>query len=118
MNNYITILLISFCFTISACGQTKKKNTKTYPQPIGYINDFENILTVKEEKILDSLVTHFEQQTQIEIAIVTIDSSMTSEANFANYTFSFSKLLGSRKKRFRQWNPNWCFCNSKNNKNS
>ncbi|POY39322.1 hypothetical protein C3K47_02150 [Solitalea longa] len=95
---YIYILTFFSCFAISAYGQKNTQNYQSYPLPKGWISDFENILTEKEESTLDSLVSSFERQTKIEIAIVTLDSSMTSKENFFNYTLGMANYWGIGKK--------------------
>lgn len=45
-----------------------------YPQHKGYVNDFANVLSSSEEARLESKVRSFEQQTSIEIAIVTTNT--------------------------------------------
>ncbi|HIP36838.1 MAG TPA: TPM domain-containing protein [Crocinitomix sp.] len=81
------ILLILICFTRGSFGQS-------LPKPIGFVNDFENIFTDKQEHILDSLVKNFEKQTTIQIAIVTLDSSYTNKSEFDNYTFKLANNWG------------------------
>lgn len=85
----------SLLVIISACNQSEKTNTTApLPKRIGSVNDFENIFSDKEEKVLDSLITAFEKQTSIEIALVTLDTSMTTLETFNSYTL---RLL-------RDWN--------------
>lgn len=48
------------------------------PQPIGYVNDYENLFTNGEEQILDSLLQDFEKRTTIQIALITIDTTLTT----------------------------------------
>jgi uncharacterized protein len=88
---FIFILLV-----VSACNQSEKSNSNNTPLPkrIGSVNDFENIFSDQEEKALDSLIKKFEKQTSIEIAVVTIDTTMTTLETFNSYTL---KLL-------RNWN--------------
>lgn len=86
-----------FCLVLTACGQTNKENSNL-PKPKGFVTDFENLLTDRQEEYLDSLITEYEKQTQIEIAIVTIDSSMTSAEKFDNYTLELANYWGVGKK--------------------
>ena len=97
MKKTSSILVMVFCFVLTACGQTNKENSNL-PQPKGFVNDFENLLTDRQEEYLDSLITDYEKQTKIEIAIVTIDSSMTSAEKFDKYTLELANYWGSRKK--------------------
>jgi uncharacterized protein len=59
-----TILLSLFGLIISSCGQ-KIDNNKTW------VFDYEDVLTVNQEKSLDSIITNFEKATTNEILIVT-----------------------------------------------
>lgn len=97
MKKTTSILLMVFCLVLTACGQTKEENSNL-PKPKGFINDFENLLTDQQEEYLDSLITDYEKQAKIEIAIVTIDSSMTSAETFDNYTLELANYWGVGKK--------------------
>lgn len=81
------ILIILICFTTSSFGQS-------LPKPIGFINDFENIFTDKQEQVLDSLIKNFENETTIQIAIVTLDNSYTNKSEFDNYTLKLANNWG------------------------
>ena len=98
MKNFLSILILFAYSTFSASCQTADRDANSYPEPIGYVNDLEHVLSVKEVKELDSLITRFEQQTQIEIAIVTLDSTMTSKDNFEQYTLGLATYWGVGKK--------------------
>ncbi len=67
---------------------------QSLPKPIGFVNDFENIFTDKQEQVLDSLVKNFEKETTIQITIVTLDSSYTNKSEFDNYTFKLANNWG------------------------
>lgn len=77
-----------------------KKANSTYkqvgiiPAPKGWINDFENILTPTEEQVLDSLISDFEKKTTIEIALITMDSSMVTADNFDNFSLEIAREWG------------------------
>jgi hypothetical protein len=64
------------------------------PQPAGYVNDYENIYSAKEKETLDSLISNFEQTTTIQIAIVTIDTSMTAKNSFDEFTLRIGNAWG------------------------
>ncbi|WP_111309936.1 TPM domain-containing protein [Confluentibacter sediminis] len=97
MKKTSSILLMVFCFVLTACGQTNKENSNL-PQPKGFVNDFENLLMDRQEEYLDSLIIDYEKQTKIEIAIVTLDSTMTSAETFDNYTLELANYWGVGKK--------------------
>jgi uncharacterized protein len=68
------------------------------PKPQGFVNDFENILTDREEKQLDSIVQAIEKKTTIEIAIVTLNDLYTNSNDFDNYTLRLANEWGVGKK--------------------
>jgi uncharacterized protein len=68
------------------------------PKPKGWINDYDKVLSNDEEIKLDSLISTFERETTIEIAIVTIDTINVSKENFEALTFHIAKTWGVGKK--------------------
>lgn len=64
------------------------------PQPVGYVNDYENLYTDKEEKSLDSLIGDFEKRTTIQIAVVTFDTTMTTPDSLDALTLRIGKIWG------------------------
>jgi len=70
----------------------------TVPRPVGYINDFELLFTQGQIDTLDNLLHDFEQRTTIEIAVLTIDSSLTMAANFDVFTLRTMGAWGIGKK--------------------
>ena len=60
----------------------------TIPRPVGYVNDFEHIFTREQVDVLDSLLHDYERRTTIEIAVLTVDSSLTMSGNFDFFTLS------------------------------
>jgi uncharacterized protein len=50
-------------------------------QPIGWVSDFEQLLTGKQVWILDSILSNHEKQTGDEVVLVTIDSSLCDPLN-------------------------------------
>ena len=88
--HFICVWLLLLCTVNShySCkaGEENKKGTtrRSYQawqnrleEPVGYINDFEGIFSEQERKTLDSLLQQFEKRTTIQIAVITIKSSMT-----------------------------------------
>jgi uncharacterized protein len=71
---------------------------KNLPKPKAYVNDYEDLYTDKEEKSLDSLISSFEKSTTIEIAVVTIDTLMTSADSLDAFTLLIAKTWGVGKK--------------------
>jgi uncharacterized protein len=58
----------------------------TIPRPIGYVSDFESLFTPAQIDTLDNLLHAFEQRTTIEIAVITVDTSLTVAGNFDYFT--------------------------------
>ena len=63
-------------------------------QPYGWVNDFTNLFTTAQQTELDSLITAFEKATTVEMAIVTIDSTVTSRKGFDNYITALGNRWG------------------------
>lgn len=99
----LTLALTSSCDIKSSADKTKAYvDTKAYqqtgwdsvPKPIGYVSDFEDIYTNNEEQILDDLIRDFERRTTIQIAVISIDTSMTTADSFDAFTLQIAKAWG------------------------
>jgi uncharacterized protein len=88
------IIALFFLCSILTGVACNNKPTVTYPEPIGYVSDFEKIYEPAERNYLDSIITVYEKKTGIEIALVTIDTSMTSRQDFGKYTAGLAKKWG------------------------
>lgn len=64
------------------------------PKPHGYVNDYENIYTDREEAILDSLIRAFESKTTIQIAVITFDTTMTTRDSLDAMTLQIGNAWG------------------------
>ena len=108
------LILIISCSTISL-GQmivpvdtTRSKTTgdsdlyykiaRRIPKPISYVNDFEGIFTMAVKQRLDSMIVRFERESTIEMAVVTLDSTITDKANFDETTLIIARKWGVGKK--------------------
>ena len=85
-------LLLSIFILITSISYGQIKNN--IPKPVGRVNDFEKIYTRKEIKILDSLISGFEKKTTIQIAVITIDTSMIDEKNMDDWTLEVMNTWG------------------------
>jgi uncharacterized protein len=114
----LAIILFFFLFFFSACSQaisrreavpvfdSTKIDIQTYretflknlPNPTGYVSDYEDLFSDKEEHYLDSLISAFEVATSIEIALITLDSTATRKDNFDNLTLEIARKWGVGKK--------------------
>ncbi len=92
---YFLTVILAF-----SCGSSKNQVDEKYPEPIGFVNDFEQVLTQAEEDELNQLLNRFEQKTTIQIAIVTIDTIMTSADSFDSYTLQLANDWGVGKEEF------------------
>lgn len=64
------------------------------PEPVGYVNDYENLYTDSEEKTLDSLIAGFERKTTIQIALITFDTTMTTKDSLEALTLRIANVWG------------------------
>ena len=91
---------ISDSITIWYHGEFNKNKSKIeYPlDPIDWVNDFEHLFTNSEIYVLDSMISTFEKQTTIEIAILTVDSSFVKPEEFDNMVTTMARIWGVGKK--------------------
>ncbi|HET6991899.1 MAG TPA: TPM domain-containing protein, partial [Bacteroidia bacterium] len=80
----------------SALSSTIRKDT--IPVSKGWVSDFENIYTKVQVKTLDSLITVFEKKTSYEIAIITVNGSLTTDSAFDSYILKIANAWGVGKK--------------------
>jgi uncharacterized protein len=93
------ILLISLWACTPGLSQQHKKDS--IPEPLGFVNDFENIFSAKQERYLDSMIGSFEKRTTIQIALITVDTSMVSRADFDDYIVKLANRWGVGQKEKR-----------------
>jgi uncharacterized protein len=74
------------------------RSIKSFPESVGYVNDFEKIFTTEQALYLDRKLADFENFTKIQIALVTLDSSLTSKEEFENYTLALARKWGVGRK--------------------
>lgn len=58
--------------------------TSEFPKQIGFVNDFENIFSEEEIKFLENLLTIYNDKSNRQIAVITIDS-IPENTEFDNY---------------------------------
>lgn len=75
---------------------TIKTFAQEFPEPVGYVNDFADVLTVGEERSLEAILKNYEEKSTIEIVIVTI-KSLDGES-VEEYTNSLAEKWGVGKK--------------------
>jgi uncharacterized protein len=75
MKKKILIIGLLFgLFSLTSYSQSDKKTDFKFPDYIGYVNDFEGILTQEQIKELNDLIKNHEKETTNEITIVTIST--------------------------------------------
>lgn len=95
--NIAPFLIVLLTLTCTAQVKTKKQVYSYWdslPNPVGWVNDFEGLFTDKQKQLLDSIIADFKRETDIEIAIVTIDSSATSKERFDSLTLYMANKWG------------------------
>ena len=85
-SRYLITLVLLFLF--------EKNFAQKIPAPKGWVNDFEHLLTSREEQTLDSLLALFEKQTTNQLALVTLDSNFTTAAAFDDFIISLHNSWG------------------------
>ena len=98
---FLSLVLLAICsckIQQSALPFTPASSHAAFPQPIGYVNDFENILSKKEEKAIRQLLEDHAKKTSDQIAVITI-TSINPYDNLKDYTTDLAGYwrLGQRK---------------------
>lgn len=113
--NHLLALLFLLASTIQSCHSqdTSKKVSAArsdiskeridslalhVPEPRGFINDFGQLFSNDQIRVLDSLVTTFEKATTVEIGVATVDSMMVNNKDFEDYTLVMMRKWGVGKK--------------------
>ena len=87
-------LLLCTVIAVAILSSCKGQKNDSLPKPVGYVNDFENILSTSEERYLDSIIRDFENRTTNQIAIITVDTSMVKKTDFDNYILRIFNAWG------------------------
>lgn len=70
---------------------TKKVAGVTIPKPIGLVNDFEAVFAEKEELELDSILRVANDQSEVLMVLVTIDSASLGEFSMKEFNLQLGK---------------------------
>ncbi len=106
----LVLIFAVLLFGFSGCSQTivnkeempDRSNIKEYrqyywehiPENLGWVSDFENVFSKEQIDTLTSIVDKYEKLTGIEIAIVTLDSSVCEKKDFFNLTLRIAQHWG------------------------
>lgn len=90
----IKFILLLFSFLLCplqnyAQVQPSAETEKHFPSPMGYVSDFEHILTNDQILALNLVLKNYENETTNQIAIVTT-TSIAPYTNFAKYSFDLA----------------------------
>ncbi len=102
MHIKLSLIILFVIGSLSACGQnnnnssTKLNSVDTVEKITqnGWVNDFENVFDENQKETLANLISNFEKETSIEICIITVDTSMTSQKKFDEYVVEIGNKWG------------------------
>ena len=87
--------LLVFClFLILFSTKAFSQRADTILKTVGWVNDLENIYTDKQEQKLTRMISDFEKQTTVEIAVLTLDTSVVSKENFDAHILTVANRWG------------------------
>ena len=78
----VCLLILSLCSS-SLMAQPPHRN---------WTNDFEHVFTAQQVKQLDSICTQFQQQSGVEITILTLDSNLIGKQDFAAAVLHYAQV--------------------------
>jgi len=100
-------IVVLFCIvftTLNSCMcnlplKDRAKNKKlafdaTIPQPVGFVNDFEDVFSKSEEIKLDSVIKTCNDKADVQIVLATFDSVMIGKEEMKDYTFKVAQQWG------------------------
>jgi uncharacterized protein len=99
MKVFLILLLLGSLSHPEAMGQAHSgepvpgRPVHTFPQPTGFVNDFEGILEPDQEKKLNDAIIKFANRTTNQIAVVTI-ASIAPYDNIKAYTTDLGNAWG------------------------
>ena len=109
-NPALCLFIFSICVSLDSLSQNQayRQNTNVtqanrnpalsqhfkVPDPVGFVNDFENLFTEAEIKTLDSTIIAIHNKTSVQIAIITIDSNMVNKTLLEDFVKETFKAWG------------------------
>ena len=94
MKNYLPVLLISLCWTVSA-QHTVETIPNTKLSTGSYVSDANHILTEQTISQIDSILSRLESATTVQVAVVAVNSIGDNDL------FEFS--LSEEENRYSEW---------------
>lgn len=93
-HSFAVALVFLFMLPLTQTFAQEPAQIDTVAKPLGWVNDFENIFTDKQEQKLTRLITDFEKKTSVEIAVLTIGSDVVSQDKFDAYVLTLANRWG------------------------
>lgn len=90
------VSIVFLCVLIAVIAVDVWANAQNYPQPVGYVNDFANLLSQEEGRKLNAELAAYDSTTTIEIAVVTVRSLSGMSAE--DYSLGLANAWGVGKK--------------------
>lgn len=66
----------------------------SFPQPQHYVNDYEDLFSPAEEAKLNDVLAQWEQQQSIQVAVVTLDTNMTTASGLDSLVLKIANTWG------------------------
>ncbi len=82
----------------------------SFPPPINYVGDFENVLNEEDENEINTIIANYEKETTTQFAIITVDSMYTVQKEMKDYATTILNFYGVGQK---DKNNGVVFCFSK-----
>lgn len=114
MNGKLVLIILFFIANVAFAQTIEKKQNDSLkqrevnlfrevywnnlPKPKGWINDYERVFSEDEERKLDSIISKFEKETSVEIAVVTIDTTKVAKEKFDDLSLHIAKTWAIGKK--------------------
>lgn len=89
----VFILLSMICCLFILLISSRLLNND-FPKPTGFVNDFEDIFSTKEERLLIKKIKKMNKESDVQIVLVSIDSTMTNKESFDEFTLSLGQTWG------------------------
>jgi uncharacterized protein len=91
------LYIFSILLIILFCNKISSQTYSIFPKPIGYVNDFANLIDDNSEKIIIELCKNIKKNGLVEIGVCTIDSIPLVKEEYKNEMLYATDLFN-----------NWC----------